>query len=133
MGELPSLHLINGHQSFDLGSLDVTPVAVPHDAREPCQFVIRSGGNTLGVLTEVSLKVMPNVVTSASLVLKGLDAETSVKAMSAALGSPFEATGGARTGDDTLIRLEGFADEFSAILSRQIDEKNNAQPRRAAE
>ncbi len=31
-------------------------------------------------------------------------------------------------------RLEGFADEFSAILSRQIDEKNSAaQPRRAAE
>ncbi|MEM7216179.1 MAG: protein TolQ [Pseudomonadota bacterium] len=32
-------------------------------------------------------------------------------------------------------RLEGFADEFSAILSRQIDEKNShaAQQRRAAE
>ena len=32
-------------------------------------------------------------------------------------------------------RLEGFADEFSAILSRQIDEKSNqaAQQRRAAE
>jgi biopolymer transport protein TolQ len=31
-------------------------------------------------------------------------------------------------------RLEGFADEFSAILSRQIDEKNNsAQQRRAAQ
>ncbi|MEM7068207.1 MAG: protein TolQ [Pseudomonadota bacterium] len=31
-------------------------------------------------------------------------------------------------------RLEGFADEFSAILSRQIDERNNAdQQRRAAE
>lgn len=33
-------------------------------------------------------------------------------------------------------RLEGFADEFSAILSRQIDEKQNGggtQPRRAAE
>ncbi len=32
------------------------------------------------------------------------------------------------------LRLEGFADEFSAILSRQIDEKNNASAqRRAAE
>lgn len=29
-------------------------------------------------------------------------------------------------------RLEGFADEFSAILSRQIDEKNNASQRRNA-
>lgn len=33
-----------------------------------------------------------------------------------------------------ITRLEGFADEFSAILSRQIDEKNNtAAQRRAAE
>jgi len=31
------------------------------------------------------------------------------------------------------LRLEGFADEFSAILSRQIDEKTNAPTRRAAE
>lgn len=31
------------------------------------------------------------------------------------------------------LRLEGFADEFSAILSRQIDEKANAPQRRAAE
>ena len=30
-------------------------------------------------------------------------------------------------------RLEGFADEFSAILSRQIDEKQNAAQKRAAE
>ncbi len=31
------------------------------------------------------------------------------------------------------LRLEGFADEFSAILSRQIDEKTNAPQQRAAE
>jgi len=30
-------------------------------------------------------------------------------------------------------RLEGFADEFSAILSRQIDEKQNSAQKRAAE
>ncbi len=32
-----------------------------------------------------------------------------------------------------ISRLEGFADEFSAILSRQIDEKQNSAQKRAAE
>ncbi len=32
-----------------------------------------------------------------------------------------------------ITRMEGFADEFSAILSRQIDEKSNSASRRAAE
>ena len=31
------------------------------------------------------------------------------------------------------LRLEGFADEFSAILSRQIDEKNNHRPQQSAQ
>lgn len=36
-----------------IGDIDVLPVTVPHDAREPCQFVLGSGGRTLGVLTDL--------------------------------------------------------------------------------
>ena len=53
MGQLPALNLINCHQVFACGSFEVTPVAVPHDAKEPCQFVLRSGHSTLGVLTDL--------------------------------------------------------------------------------
>ncbi|MEM9579712.1 MAG: FAD-binding protein [Pseudomonadota bacterium] len=64
---------------------------------------------TLGVLTEVSLKVLPDVEMQASLRLSGLAPDQSVAAMSAALGSPFEVTGAGRTAaGDTLLRLEGF-------------------------
>ena len=48
---------------------------------------------TLGVLTEVSLKVLPAVETTLSLTLNGLDDATAIKAMSAALSSPYEVTG----------------------------------------
>ena len=53
LGLFPSLHLINPHRSFEIGGFEVDPVIVPHDAREPCQFVFRSGDDCLGVLTDL--------------------------------------------------------------------------------
>lgn len=64
---------------------------------------------TLGVLSEVSLKVLPKPETSATLVLNDLSLERSVSALSAALGSPYEVTGAATYGTQTCIRIEGFA------------------------
>ena len=70
---------------------------------------------TLGVLTEVSMKVLPNVETYGTVLLHGQSDADAVKAMSAALGSPFEATGLAHfpkaVASDavTMIRVEGFA------------------------
>ncbi|MEO9518594.1 MAG: FAD-binding protein [Paracoccaceae bacterium] len=65
---------------------------------------------TLGVLTEVSLKVLPVPETEGCLILHGLSAEQAVDAMSSALGSPFEVSGAAHLPDDqkTLLRVEGF-------------------------
>ncbi len=61
----------------------------------------------LGVLTEVSLKVLPIAETETTLVVHTSDEATAVAAMSRALGSPFDVTGAAHDGQ-TLIRLEGF-------------------------
>ena len=69
---------------------------------------------TLGVLTEVGLKVLPKPETANSLLITGLGLDQAVAAMSAALTSPFEVSGAAHTmsGLDgepvTMIRLEGF-------------------------
>lgn len=46
------LQLINCHRLFELGAFSVQPFPVPHDAREPCQFVFSAGGRRLGVLTD---------------------------------------------------------------------------------
>ena len=65
---------------------------------------------TLGVLSEVSLKVMPDVAFTATLQFEGLDDARAVAAMSAAFGSPFEVSGAAHNPAErrTMLRLEGF-------------------------
>ncbi|MCC1491016.1 FAD-binding protein [Cognatishimia sp. F0-27] len=68
---------------------------------------------TLGVLTEVSLKVLPKPETMATLRLRGLATGDAVTAMARALGSPYEITGAAHLpsapeGAETLLRIEGF-------------------------
>ncbi|MBQ2262626.1 MAG: FAD-binding protein [Loktanella sp.] len=70
---------------------------------------------TLGVLTEVSLKVLPDVETQVTLVLQGLDDARAVAAMAAAMSSPFEVTGAAHDPalSRTMLRLEGFADSVA--------------------
>lgn len=43
---------IDSHTAFGLGDLEIIPVAVPHDAREPVQFVFGDGHHRLGILTD---------------------------------------------------------------------------------
>jgi glycolate oxidase FAD binding subunit len=50
---------------------------------------------TLAVMTEVTLKVMPKPESERTLVLRGLDDAMANKAMTAALGSPFDVSGAA--------------------------------------
>ena len=69
---------------------------------------------TLGVLTEVSLKVLPKPRASGVMLIEGLTDDLAVTALSRALGSPYEVSGAAhlQKGLDgapvTMIRLEGF-------------------------
>lgn len=69
---------------------------------------------TLGVLTEVSFKLVPKPESTATLVATGLDPAASVASMAKALASPFEVSGAARLpdGEDgpsrTLLRIEGL-------------------------
>jgi len=68
---------------------------------------------TLGVLTELSFKVLPATPVTGVLLCEGLPDETAIAALCRALGSPFEVTGAAhlQRGTDgapvTMIRLEG--------------------------
>ncbi|CUH79340.1 glycolate oxidase FAD binding subunit [Tropicibacter naphthalenivorans] len=63
---------------------------------------------TLGVLTEVSLRVAPKPEASVTLVLEGLSLGDAVAAMSRGLTSPYQVTGAAHFGERTLLRIEGF-------------------------
>ncbi|MBX9849951.1 MAG: MBL fold metallo-hydrolase [Rhodocyclaceae bacterium] len=63
------LQLIDSHNAFSIGDLSVQPFPVPHDAREPVQFVFSDGARRLGVLTDLGFST-PHVVEQ----LSGCDA-----------------------------------------------------------
>jgi phosphoribosyl 1,2-cyclic phosphodiesterase len=46
------LHRIEGYAPLCIGDVEVHPFPVPHDAREPAQYVFGDGGVRLGVLTD---------------------------------------------------------------------------------
>jgi glycolate oxidase FAD binding subunit len=95
-----------------------------------CKLMAGSWG-TLGVMTEVTLKVLPAAETAATLLVFGLEAEEATRAMAAALGSSADVSGAAhlppaaaarskapRVKDAgvavTALRVEGFAASVKA-------------------
>lgn len=50
--EISGVRVFNGHAPFAIGALEITPFPVPHDAREPAQFVFSNGAHRLGLLTD---------------------------------------------------------------------------------
>jgi len=100
---------------------------------------------TLGVLTEVSFKVLPQPEAAACVLIEGLSDDVAVQAMSAALGSPFDVTGAAHApvGVDgtpvTMIRVEGFegsvayrAEQLKGLLGSFGDLNVETAPERLA-
>lgn len=52
-GELPRVASVYFDTPFDVGNISITPVPVPHDAREPVQYVFEDRGRRLGILTDL--------------------------------------------------------------------------------
>lgn len=63
------LRVLWGDETVAIGELGVLPYTVPHDAREPLQFVFTDGASRLGVLTDVG-EATPHI----GAVLGGCDA-----------------------------------------------------------
>jgi glycolate oxidase FAD binding subunit len=91
---------------------------------------------TLGVLTELSFKVLPAPEAVATLAFDGLDVRRAVEAMTAATATPFEVSGAAHVpaglggGPVTLLRLEGFAasvDYRAGALAERLVEFGTAR------
>lgn len=62
------LRIIDSHSPFAVGDLDVQPFPVPHDAREPVQYLFADARHRLGVLTDLG-EITPHV----RAVLSGCD------------------------------------------------------------
>jgi glycolate oxidase FAD binding subunit len=96
-------HLLGAHavsgfgDSFKAGGRVVKNVT----GYDLCKLLAGSWG-TLAVMTEVTLKVMPRPESERTLMLRGLDDVTANRAMTAALGSPFDVSGAAHVADSTV-------------------------------
>jgi len=121
---LLGVHAVSGFgDSFKAGGRVVKNVT----GYDLCKLLAGSWG-TLAVMTEVTLKVMPKAETERTLVLRGLDDVAANRAMTAALGSPYDVSGAAHVPGTalgaaqdalaslttvgkavTLLRLEGIA------------------------
>lgn len=60
------IRLCRDNASFTIGELTLQPYTVPHDAREPLQFVASDGVRRLGVLTDVGMPT-PHLVAALGL------------------------------------------------------------------
>lgn len=122
-------HLLGAHAVSGFGDSFKTGGRVVKNVTgyDLCKLLTGSWG-TLAVMTEVTLKVMPKPESERTLILRGLDDLTANRAMTSALGSPFDVSGaahlpnsafrpaggalselGSRGQAATLIRLEGIA------------------------
>jgi glycolate oxidase FAD binding subunit len=102
-----------------------------------CKLVAGSHG-TLGVITEVTLKVLPAPETVGTLVLHDLDAAAGVAKLSAALGSPYGVSGaawlpreaaalvGPFAGSVAFIRIEDFSASVGYRTGRLRDDLGHA-------
>lgn len=94
-----------------------------------CKLLAGSHG-TLGVITEVTLKVLPVGETSATLALRVPDIAAGVRVLSAGLGSPYGVTGaallpaghGGVAGPVALLRIEDFASSVAYRTGRLAED-----------
>jgi glycolate oxidase FAD binding subunit len=86
-----------------------------------CKLLTGSHG-TLGVITEITLKVLPAPEATGTLVLPGLDPPAGVAALSAALGSPFGVSGAAWLPADSVVRVRGLAGASGSATLIRIED-----------
>jgi phosphoribosyl 1,2-cyclic phosphodiesterase len=68
-GMVPQVNVIDSHTPFVIGDVEVFPFPVPHDSREPTQFVLGDGDRRFGMLTDAGMST-PHI----EQMLSGLDA-----------------------------------------------------------
>jgi len=143
-------HLLGAHAVSGFGDSFKTGGKVVKNVTgyDLCKLLAGSWG-TLAVMTEVTLKVMPRPESERTLVLRSLDDLAANRAMTAALGSPFDVSAvahlppsalrpsvgglerlGSPDGAATLVRLEGIvasAVHRAASLAKTLEPFGTAE------
>jgi len=123
--------MVRGYDVFSVGDIRIEPFPVPHDAREPAQYVFGDGASRLGVLTDAGhvtahmqrcLSACDAVVLEcnhdAELLLAGTYPEALKSRISGRLGHLDNAAAGA-----LLARLD--ARRLQHVVAAHLSEDNN--------
>lgn len=131
LGELPERHTLNCHQPFAIGELELHPFPVPHDAREPCQFVIGDGDKRLGILTDAgrSTQHIESSLNGCDALVLECNHDPQMLAegpyplsLQARVGGPLGHLSNGQSAE-LLGRLKG--DKLQHLVAAHISEKNN--------
>jgi len=108
-------HLLGAHAVSGFGDSFKTGGRVVKNVTgyDLCKLLAGSWG-TLAVMTEVTLKVMPRPESERTLVLRGLDDLAANRAMTMALGSPFDVSGAAHLPASSLRTDVGGLDQLGS-------------------
>jgi glycolate oxidase FAD binding subunit len=107
---LLGVHAVSGFgESFKAGGRVVKNVT----GYDICKLITGAWG-TLAVMTEVTLKVMPRAEAERTLILRGLDDIAANRAMTEALGSPYDISGAAHLPGSALRTVQGPLGEIAA-------------------
>ena len=130
-GQLAEWRCFSAHQSFEIGDLRVQPFPVPHDAREPCQFVFSDGVRRLGLLTDTG-SVTPHIIAALdrldALILecnhdpKMLASGSYPERLKQRVGGPFGHLSN-RQAADLLTSID--TDRLQYLIAAHLSEKNN--------
>lgn len=122
---------VNCHEPFEIGDLHIEPTPVPHDAREPCQYVFGNGARRLGVLTDTG-HVSPHMLSvyagCDALALECnhehalLEAGPYPRSLKARVGSRF---GHLNNGQAAAMLRDVDCSQLSHIVAVHLSEKNN--------
>lgn len=129
--DLPDVRHCDGHLAFSIADLHVTPFTVPHDAREPCQFVFHDGARRLGMVTDTG-RMTPHIVEcldrcDALLLECNHDAEMLAQGAYPAMlkqrvGGPLGHLSNAQAGE-LLARLD--TSRLQHLVAAHLSDKNN--------
>ncbi|HEB66520.1 MAG TPA: MBL fold metallo-hydrolase [Gammaproteobacteria bacterium] len=139
LGRLPDWRPIDVHEPLAIGNLAVQAYPVPHDAREPCQFVFGNGDVRLGLLTDaggITAHIVERLDGVAALILECNHDETLLAegpyppALKARVGGRFGHLSNAQAAE-LLTRIDTGA--LQHVIAAHLSEQNNtAQHARAA-
>lgn len=123
--------VIDSHDPFAVGDLEVHPFPVPHDAREPVQYVFSDGASRLGVLTDVggSTRYIENMLADCDALVLECNHDPDMLARSkyppwlrARIGGPYGHLAN-QVAADILARLD--CRRLKHIVAAHLSEQNN--------